>query len=135
MDRKPLYHISDLSFLGKYAVCGAEADLGRGVGLGLSIARGALHPHLLTHGWRSLERKDGDPNCSAARSRLSFLCSRFSVGSNESRQQLHCPAVTQETNDGEKVEKEEKGMDRGGKGKVEGKRRRATCVHLIIDSF
>lgn len=37
----------------------------------LSIARGALHPHLLAHGWiRLLERKDGEANCPAGRSPL-----------------------------------------------------------------
>lgn len=43
----------------------------RRVGPGLSIARGALHPHLLARGWRWLpEKKDGRPNCPAARSPL-----------------------------------------------------------------
>ena len=70
----------------------------KGAGLGLvSIARGALHPHLLAHRrrWKKMASQTGQPL-----SLLCFLCSRFTVGSNESHQQLfrlqHCsPLVMQ----------------------------------------
>lgn len=57
---------------------------------GLSIARGALHPHLLAHGWR---RKKMANQAAQPLSLLCFLCGRFSVGSNESRQQLFACSV------------------------------------------
>lgn len=76
--------------------CGPEDLVRRGRGLS-SIARGALHSHLLADGWRwCLEGVDGKTYGPAALSLSlsSFLCSRFSVGSNESRQQHRSPAVT-----------------------------------------
>lgn len=63
----------------------------KGVGLGLvSIARGVLHPHLLAHGrrWKKMASQTGQPL-----SLLCFLCSRFTVGSNESHQQLFACSI------------------------------------------
>lgn len=82
---------------------------------------GALHPHLLL--------MVGD-DCSGEKmanqtALLSFLCSRFSVGSNESRQPLSARSavVTQERSDGAKRGKEEENgeIEKGGGGEKESK--------------